>query len=175
MDKMRSPRGLIRFATENGLAQGLAFRAMLARVLRPRVLVYGAVLGAIVIAFVASLALRSPFRVDVVRDRGALARLVGDGAIENVYRLQVMNATESPQRYRVRVAELDGATVASRAEVEVGAAQSRWLPLSVQLGPEAAATLGAGSHRLQFVIERLPSGSESAAQVREKSTFVVPR
>jgi polyferredoxin len=46
-----------------------------------------------------SLALRSPFRVDVVRDRGVMARIVAGGAIENVYRLQIMNVTESEQRY----------------------------------------------------------------------------
>ena len=64
------------------------------RVLRPRVLVYSAVLLVIAPAFVASLALRTPFKVDVVRDRGALARLVDEGRIENVYRLQMMNASE---------------------------------------------------------------------------------
>ena len=47
------------------------------RVLRPRVLVYAAVLGLIGAGFIASLALRAPFRADVVRDRGALARLGG--------------------------------------------------------------------------------------------------
>ena len=175
MDKMRYPRGLIRFATENGLAQRLDRRQMLARVLRPRVLLYGAVLALIGAAFVAGLALRSPFRVDVVRDRGALARLVGEGAIENVYRLQLMNATESPQRYRVGVEGLPGAAVAGRDEVEVAAAQSRWLPVAVQATPEAAAALGPGAHPLRFVVERVPSPGEVPARVLEKSTFVVPR
>src|SRR6185369_6956459 len=91
MDKMSYPKGLIRFATQNGLAQHLDHKQTLKRVARPRVLVYSGVLVLIAIAFVASLWLRKPFRVDVVRDRGTLARLVDDGRIENVYRLQVMN------------------------------------------------------------------------------------
>ena len=75
MDKMGYPRGLIRYATQNGLAQRWTPRRDAgAASLRPRVLVYGAVLLAIGAGFVASLALRAPFRVDVVRDRGALAR-----------------------------------------------------------------------------------------------------
>ena len=49
MDKMGYPRGLIRYATENAHGRAAGRRAqMLRRVLRPRVLVYGAVLLAIV-------------------------------------------------------------------------------------------------------------------------------
>ena len=45
---------------------------------------------------VASLAVRTPLKVDVVRDRAALSRIVAGGKLENVYRLQIMNATEEP-------------------------------------------------------------------------------
>jgi len=173
MDKMSYPKGLIRLATQNGLAQRLDPRQTLRRVFRPRVLIYSAVLLLICAAFVTSLALRSPFRVDVVRDRGTLARMVGEGHIENVYRLQVMNATESVQRYRVTVQGLDDATVASRPDFEVGPAEARWLPVSVHIGPETARRLGPGAHALSFAIERLDD-AEAPASVLEKSTFVVP-
>jgi polyferredoxin len=39
--------------------------------------------------------------VDVVRDRAALSRIVAGGMLENVYRLQIMNATEKTQSYRI--------------------------------------------------------------------------
>ncbi len=175
MDKMNYPRGLIRFATQTGLAQRWTQAQMFRRVLRPRVLVYGAILLLITAAFGTSLMLRSPFRVDVIRDRGALARLVEDGRIENVYRLQVMNATELPQRYRVAVAGLDGATVSPGADVEVGPTQARWVPVSVQLPPQAARSLGAGAHAMRFEITRMGDGPVAAAVVTERSTFVVPR
>src|SRR6478672_5524022 len=108
MDKMQSPRGLIRYATQNGMERGWSRRQMWRRVLRPRVLVYGLVLSAIAAAFVTSLALRAPFKADVVRDRGSLARLVEGGRIENVYRIQLMNGTERAQRFHVGVEGLDG-------------------------------------------------------------------
>ena len=59
------------------------------RVFRPRVLVYSAVLWLIMAGVALSLWLRVPFKVDVVRDRGALAKLVEDGRLENGYRIQV--------------------------------------------------------------------------------------
>ena len=174
MDKMNYPRGLIRFATQNGLAQRWNRAQMAARVLRPRVLIYSAALLAISAALAASLALRSPFRVDVVRDRGALARQVQDGRIENVYRLQVMNAAESPQRFHITVAGLKGATLATGARFEVGATESRWVPVSVQMPPDAAREIGAGAHPMRFEITRAADGAATAATI-EKSTFVVPR
>ncbi|HPO20295.1 MAG TPA: cytochrome c oxidase accessory protein CcoG, partial [Rubrivivax sp.] len=103
MDKMNYPRGLIRYDTQNAMALHLTPHQRLQRVFRPRVLVYSAILLLLVAALVASMALRSPFRVDIVRDRASLARLVDDGQIENIYRLQIMNATETAQRYRVAV------------------------------------------------------------------------
>jgi cytochrome c oxidase accessory protein FixG len=175
MDKMKYPRGLIRFATQNGMAKRWDKAQTLRRVFRPRVLIYGAVLACICTGFVASLAMRSPFRVDVVRDRGAMARTVGEGAVENVYRLQLMNSTESVQRYRVWVDDLPGATVSTRSDLIVGPAQARWLPVIVQLPAAGAMTLGAGAHPLHFSVERLADASQSNLTVREKSTFVVPR
>ena len=177
MDKLDYPRGLVRYGTLNGVREHWGRAAMLRRVLRPRVLIYGSIMLVISAAFVASLAMRTPFRVDVVRDRGTLARLVDDGRIENVYRLQVMNATEQVQRYRLEAIGLAGIGVIGRSEVQLSPTEARWVPLNVQIPPEAAATLGPGAHPMQFRITRLatPAEPDSALSVLEKSTFVVPR
>src|SRR5664279_361732 len=111
MGKMSYPRGLIRFATQNAMTEGWSRAAMWKRVARPRVLVYGAVLMALSSALVFSLATRAALKADVVRDRGTLARMVEDGRIENVYRLQLMNATEAAERVHVEVEGLPGATL----------------------------------------------------------------
>ena len=44
MDKMNYPRGLIRYSSENGLLNGWDRATLLKRILRPRVLIYGAIL-----------------------------------------------------------------------------------------------------------------------------------
>jgi cytochrome c oxidase accessory protein FixG len=175
MDKVGYQRGLIRYSTENGIDRGLSSRQMLSRVWRPRVLVYSAILGAVGIAFIASLSLREPFKVDVVRDRGSLARIVADGQVENVYRLQIMNATEHAQRYAVAVEGLPGIAVVRSEPADVGPAQARWVPVRVQLPHASAAPLAGRSSAITFRIERLAEGAQPARTVLEKSTFIVPR
>jgi cytochrome c oxidase accessory protein FixG len=169
MDKMHYPRGLIRYSTQNGISQQLPPAAMWRRVFRPRVLVYTSVLVAVSLGLLASLLMRATFKVDVVRDRGAMARVVGQGQVENVYRLQIMNATEHGEQYGIEVDGIEGARIVSDTVVTVDAANSRWIPVRVQAPPNAAA---AGSHPITFKIE---SHGGARDEVIEKSVFLVPR
>jgi cytochrome c oxidase accessory protein FixG len=169
MDKVGYPRGLIKFSTQNGLEQGWSTRQMLRRAMRPRVLVYSAVLLTITAAVGVSLWLRTPLRVDVMRDRGSLARMVEQGRIENVYRLQIMNATEETQRYTISVSGLRGITIDPLTEVEVLPTEVRSAAVRVQIPPGSAAT---GSHPIQFDIR---STGDEVARVTEKAAFLVPR
>ena len=168
MDKMHYPRGLIRFSTQNGVAKGWGKAEILRRVLRPRVLIYTAILVALCVGMLASLVVRSPLKVDVVRDRAALSRIVAGGKLENIYRLQIMNATEAPQRYRIAAKGLQDLELASEAEFEIDAAQSRWVVVRLHI-PYGSAP--AGSHAVHFDIQSLGTG----AMVSEKSVFLVPR
>jgi len=170
MDKMRTPRGLIRYDTQAGLEQAQPASARWTRVLRPRVLVYSAVLVVITAALGTSLLVRPTFRVDVERDRGVMARTVEDGWVENVYRMHLMNNTEAPQRYRVAVQGLPGALVELRGPAQAGPAQARWVPLVVRIPPQAAAALGSGAHAITFQIDPWTDSGRA-----EKSSFVVPR
>ena len=168
MDKMGYPRGLVRYTTQNAVAKGWTRPQILRHVLRPRVLLYTGILAAVCIAMLASLILRTPLKVDVVRDRGALSRIAEGGKLENVYRLQVMNATEERQRYRITATGLDGLRVATEAEVSVGPAESRWVPVRVQIDYGSAAP---GSHPIRFNID----DTDGNTHVSEKSVFLVPR
>ena len=165
---MSYPRGLIRYSTQNAMTQGWSGAQVLRRVFRPRVLVYSAILLGVTAALLASLALRSPFRVDIDRDRASLARIVSGGKIENVYRLQVMNATESTQSYRIAATGLPGLKLMSEAAVSVNATESRSVPVTLQLPYEAAK---AGSHEIHFEVQAI----DSPGRVIEKSIFLVPR
>ena len=168
MRKMAYAPRLIRYDTQSGMDGRWTRRQLLRRVLRPRVMVYTALLALLVCGVLASLVTRTPFKVDVVRDRASLARIVEGGRLENVYRLQVMNATERAQRYDISARGLDGLALASEPQVVVDAAQSRWVAVRLQL-PYGAAP--AGSHTVHFDIRQAGDG----AQISEKAVFLVPR
>jgi cytochrome c oxidase accessory protein FixG len=168
MDKMGYERGLIKFTTQHALKNHWTRRDILGHVVRPRVLIYGAILGALAFALAFSLAMRTPLKVDVVRDRAALSRIVAGGKLENVFRLQVMNATEKPQVYRIAAEGLPGLVVATETEVEVGPAESRWVAVRLQIPYGSAAP---GSHPIHFLV----GAKDGDAHVSEKSVFLVPR
>jgi cytochrome c oxidase accessory protein FixG len=169
MVKVGYPKGLIKYSTQNGVANGWTTAQMIKRGLRPRVLIYSAILMAITTAVMVSLYLRTPLKVDVIRDRGALARMVEQGRIENVFRLQVMNATESPQTYTISVSGLPGIAIASETEITVLPTEVRSAVLRVQIPPNSS---DAGSHPIHFDIR---STGTDVAQVSEKAAFLVPR
>ena len=168
MDKVNYPRGLIRFATQNAMTQHWGRAEILRRVLRPRVLFYSSVLVGLSVAMLVSMATRVPLKVDVVRDRAALSRMVAGGQLENIYRLQIMNATEATQRYRISATGLEGLKVASDPEVEIGPAESRWVAVQLHI-PYGSAS--AGSHPVFFEVHNTAGDDK----VVEKSVFLVPR
>ena len=172
MDRMGYPRGLIRYSTENALRNGWDFRRIAARVLRPRVAIYAAILGGIVVAAGTALLMRVPLKVDVIRDRNALAREVEGGLIENVYRLQVMNTLEQPRRIEIAV-EGDSslqslALVRDAGALEIPATTSRLLTLRVR----TMAGSPRGAKPITFIVTSNDGGPPVA--VREKSRFLVP-
>jgi cytochrome c oxidase accessory protein FixG len=174
MDKMNYPRGLIRYSTENGLLHGWDKPTLLKRVLRVRVLVYGALLLLVAATFVVSINLRSPFKVDVIRDRGVMARVVQSGAVENVYRLHIMNATEVQQRYRVHVLGPKGLEMVYNADITLGPVEERTVPVSVRLSASQASTLAGQTLPIQFELTQWGDHDE-AASVRGSTTFHLPR
>jgi len=170
MDKMGTPRGLIRYDTENGMDGQFTRAQRWRRVFRPRVLIYGSLLLALSTAVLWSLASRHEFRVDIVRDRATLARQVEDGWIENLYRLQLMNATEAPQQLTVEADGLPGLKLSRATSVTLGPAEARWVTVALRLPPEAASQVKPGAQPIRWVVR-----SAAGDSVAEKSTFVVPR
>ena len=147
MKKMAYPPGLIRYSTENALKNRWGLAQAARRLLRPRVVVYSAVLGAVILGTGTALALRVPLKVDVIRDRGSLSREVEDGAIENVYRLQIMNAGESPRVFHVQASGLPTLKVAGESFFAVEGASTRMVPVKLRVAHSEARP---GSHRIEF-------------------------
>jgi polyferredoxin len=172
MDKMGYPRGLIRYTTENALLgkvpeKTTGFGKVTARLLRPRVVIYTSVLFALMAAFAASLYVRVPLKVNVLRDRVTLVRDAGGGRIENVYRLQMGNAGEQPRRFVISATGVPGAEVVldEASPVEIAAASTRMLPVRLRADAQG---LAAGSHEVVF---HVVASDDPQIAAHEKSTF----
>jgi cytochrome c oxidase accessory protein FixG len=167
MEKMGYAPGLIRYSTQNALAQGWGWRQMLRRVTRTRVLVYTAVLAAIACALAAHIWLRVPVKMDVIRDRGSLARELDDGRVENVYRLQLMTTAERPQRLALSAAGgpgLEGLEVVAEGALDLPPTTTRMVAVRVRAHPRGVR----GSQDLRFILD---AGEH---RIVEKSRFLIP-
>jgi cytochrome c oxidase accessory protein FixG len=163
MDKMDSPRGLIRYTTEDA-ALGLPVR-----IVRPRTIVYATLLLAISGFLVYSLLTRMPLIVDVIRDRDALYREVDGESIENTYTLKLINLDGASHAYRVVATGLEQLRVAEPSEpIRVPAGTVSNVVVRLQ-APEARVL---GVHRITLSVMAL---DRPRIQVHEISSFIGPR
>jgi len=96
MDKMQYPRGLIRYTTEHGLS------GKPQRIVRPRTLIYAAILASFIAAFFWAVSARVPVLVEVLHDRNTLFRTLAQGDIENSYSVKLVNKSDVPLTLAVR-------------------------------------------------------------------------
>ncbi|MGZ5684937.1 MAG: cytochrome c oxidase accessory protein CcoG [Usitatibacter sp.] len=176
MAKMNYAPGLIRYSTENALKNGWSSRQIWRRVMRPRVLLYAAILACITLAAGASLWMRAPMKMDVIRDRASLAREVDDEHIENVFRLQIMNTDERAHRFTLSV---EGSSHLGHVELfidspehflEIGPVSSRLVAVRVQAVPHDKE----GSQPIEFELKTV-DGEGPVVTLHEKSRFIVPK
>jgi cytochrome c oxidase accessory protein FixG len=179
MEKIDYPKGLIRYTTERAIEDQETNQSAIRHILRPRVLIYAAFISVLSTAFLISLATRNPLRVDVMRDRGALAREVDGIRIENIYRIQIMNASENNMNVQVKASGLPDLKILNSqgqlvTEIKVGPASNLLIPIKVST---AIGANEAGNYPIHFdVLAQELSGDGVIARTREeKSSFIIPR
>jgi cytochrome c oxidase accessory protein FixG len=180
MDKVGYDKGLIRYTSERAMLEHMDNKKARHYIFRPRVLIYIGILSVLMTAFVVSLFLRNPLRLDVMRDRGALAREVDGTMIENIYRLQIMNSSENPMRIKIQATGLPKMLVLNSQGQEVGElvinpSSNLLLPVKVRVNRDE---VGTGNHPIHFEMagqEEGPMASEKPRGRDEKSSFIVPR
>ena len=141
---------------------------LLLGLLRPRIVLYSAILLLIIVASAWSLASRVPLKVDVIRDRSLLAREADDGRIENVYNLKIMNTTEEPKRYALSVEGMEGVEIAGERIVEVASAENHEVTVVVRVPPESGKK---GANTIYFDIKAM---NHDKIAVHEKASFLMP-
>jgi polyferredoxin len=95
--------------------------------------------------------------------------------VENIYRLQVMNATEQQQTYRIAADGLPGLKLMDVPPLKLGPAEAQWVTLAVRVPMETAQNTTPGAHEIHFTVQREATPTEAAYPLREKSTFVIVR
>ncbi len=173
MQKMNYPKGLIRYSSGNGIAQKLTTPQMVRRVWRPRVWIYGVLLLLVIGVLAANLSARKGFFVDIMKDRGALAREIASGTIENVYRLQIMNGMEHPEQFSVRVEGLAGLAITTENRLIVESTAISSLTTRLTLPADVALSHRGQTLPITFFIQAM--GGDNGPVVTEKSTFYVPK
>lgn len=108
MDKVKQPRGLIRYASFTELHEGHAPIAMWKR---PRVLVYGAILAAALFGVIYGLTTLSSTEFSVIHNRQPSYVQLSDGSYQNKYTLKLLNKTNNTLAFNVSIAGLDAATL----------------------------------------------------------------
>ena len=163
MDKMGYAPGLIRYTTQNTL------EGRPVRLLRPRVLVYAAILFAVIAGLVWSIATRTPIGLDVLRDRNQLFRESDDGRIENVYTLRIINMDRAAHEFSLAAAGMDHLElVMDAAHVRAEPGEVVDLPVRLRAGEDE---IDQRSTPVRFTLTAL---DDSTLTATEESRFLGP-
>jgi polyferredoxin len=162
MESLGKPKGLVRYATENVL-DGKSYR-----LLRPRFLGYGLAVLAITTYIVLQLVSRIPIEVDLMRDRQSLFRDLGNGVIENTYRLKVSNKSQSPISIRVDLNDIENYQLLGKQELAIAPNATIEEILRIQIHTDE---LNSSNTDITFAVK---SADDKSISVVQESRFLAP-
>lgn len=105
MLKIDKPKGLIRFASYNGIKNGVS------KIFNARVIGYSVVLVALIALLSAFILTRNDVAVTILKVPGQLYQKTADGQISNLYNIQFMNKTIEEQVITLRIKGEMSATI----------------------------------------------------------------
>ncbi|MGS2721674.1 cytochrome c oxidase accessory protein CcoG [Paraglaciecola aestuariivivens] len=164
MEKMNYPKGLISFTSETQLAGGQT------KLLRPKLIGYATVLLLMLGLLVFEIMTRSPLEVDVIKDRVPMYRETGNGLIENVFTVKILNKSQISQRYQVSVIDLDGHVYIGEDQALVAGGEVFNLPISIAINPDKLTQEVTEFH---FLVKSI-NQAENPIEVKQLSKFVYP-
>ncbi|MCY1020982.1 cytochrome c oxidase accessory protein CcoG [Pyxidicoccus sp. MSG2] len=130
MDKVGRPRGLIRYDSLNGLD------GKPRRVLRPRLVLYGALMVAAFTGLTLSLVQRVPFEANLLRFQGT-PYLIEAGTVRNQFELHLVNKNPGETTFTIRVdSPVPAQVVVPQAEVKLASLESFRVPLFITVQRE---------------------------------------
>ena len=164
MDKMHYSRDLISFTSETELAGGTT------KILRPKLIGYALVLMLMSGLLVFEILSRKPLEIDIIKDRVPLYRETGNGLIENIFTLKILNKSQFEQRYRIYVDNFEGHIYIGENEATVAGGEVLNIPLSIAINPKQ---LTQESTEFSFRVESMDN-KDNPVKVQEISKFLYP-
>ena len=111
MDKVGKPRGLVGYNTLANLDKGGELQRRHIRLVRPRTILYAALMVVVGGIMLAALLTRPTLEVNVQRDRNPLFVSLSNGDIRNGYTVKILNKVHQTRRFRMMIDGLPGAAV----------------------------------------------------------------
>ncbi|MFT3710327.1 MAG: cytochrome c oxidase accessory protein CcoG [Archangium sp.] len=138
MDKVKKPRGLIGFASQNEL------EGKERKFLRPRVVIYAALMLVSLGTLGVSLATRTGFEANVFRPRGGMPFVVDGDTVRNAFEVHVTNKNASPAQFAITLAGApEGSVVViGTPALELASLTDAHVPVSISI-PRAQLQHGA--------------------------------
>ena len=102
MERVRRPKGLIRYASYNGILKGRKFR------FTPRIIGYAAVFFVSITLTGVLFAARKPIDITVLRTPGMMYQEIENGYLANLYNLKIINKTNHDEVIDIRLESPDG-------------------------------------------------------------------
>jgi len=102
MEKVRRPKGLIRYASYNSILNGRKFR------FTPRIIGYAALFFMLIALTGVLFAARKPIDVTVLRTPGMMYQEIEKGFLANLYNLKIINKTDQDESIDIRLKSPEG-------------------------------------------------------------------
>ena len=115
-----------------------------------------------------TMASRTAFELDIIRDRGALYQFTPNDTVQNAYTLKLMNMSQHPLSYRIKIEGLKDLITDTPEIVALQSNEMREFPINIEMDP---VNLTESKTTIEFIIIEQESQEEIA---REESRFIAP-
>ena len=161
MDKVGLPRGLVRFASINGIERGEPLR------ITPRIIGYCVLLAGLIGLWSFLVFTRPDVEATVLRAQGALFQQMPDGRFSNLYTVKVVNKTHRRMPIELKLEKPSGGLQVMGQDIVVPAEQLAETSVLIELNP---ADMRSGTTPLLVGVY---SGGRKISTV--KTAFIGPR
>ncbi|WP_072375704.1 cytochrome c oxidase accessory protein CcoG [Hyphomicrobium sp. NDB2Meth4] len=158
MDRVGRPRGLIAYDTFKNLEAPTHDKRVPIRLIRPRTLVYTALIALVSGVMVFAWSNRGDMDVNILHDRNPMFVQLSDGSLRNGYVIKIMNKEHDTRRLHLELSGLDGAHLqivglsGERPTIEVVPDNLRALKVFVTVPAALRAKLSGSATPFRFAV-----------------------